>query len=142
MNTSKVSQDAIKHIAQELDLGCICFLNTETLEVESLMMNLSDAYEDRELSNQVDDILDKVNSWEKSIKIKPLNALEYYKIMEHFVERCIPDNDSLKIRLRNALTDNKPFRNFKDIIKSSQYAQAWFDFKQSQLELYVIRVLR
>lgn len=142
MNTSKVSQDAIKHIAQELDLGCICFLNTETLEVESLMMNLSDAYEDRELSNQVDDILDKVNSWEKSIKIKPLNALEYYKIMEHFVEHHIPDNDSLKIRLRNALTDNKPFRNFKDIIKSSQYAQAWFDFKQSQLELYVIRVLQ
>lgn len=64
------------------------------------------------------------------------------KIMEHFVEYHIPDNDSLKIRLRNALTDNKPFRNFKDIIKSSQYAQAWFDFKQSQLELYVIRELR
>lgn len=142
MSDLKVSQDAIRRIAQELDLGCICFLNTETLEVESILMNLSDAYVDRELSDLVDDILDKVNSWEKSIKIKPPNALEYYKIMEHFVEHCIPENASLKMRLEDALAQKKPFRNFKDIVENSKYSQTWFDFKQSQLELYVIRLLQ
>ena len=57
--------------------------------------------------------------------------------MERFIEICIPDNDMIKVRLWNAISKRKPFQNFKFIIDNSEYRQCWFDFKQSQMELFV-----
>lgn len=49
-----------------------------------------------------------------------------------------PDKDRIKERLWNALSKRKPFQNFEFIIDDSKYRQSWFDFKQSQLENYVM----
>lgn len=121
----------IKEIAEQIDMGMICFLNPDTLELESAMGE-SYIYGDGEEFNQ--EIYDKVNKWEKCIRIDPLESYDSFKIMERFIEYCIPDKDRLKERLWNAISGRKPFRQFKFLIDNSQYRQNWFDFKQEELE--------
>ena len=56
--------------------------------------------------------------------------------MEDFVESAVPAG-GLKDELEEALLRKKPFRNFNAIIESSNFSQAWFDFKQDAFEEYV-----
>ena len=49
MVLSKYPKELIKSIAEEIDMGMICFLNTDTLEVESVLgesYNACDDFED------------------------------------------------------------------------------------------------
>jgi hypothetical protein len=57
--------------------------------------------------------------------------------MEQFTE-TLPDSNSLKNRLINALNKRKPFREFKFVIDNSgDYREQWFDFKKQKLEEWV-----
>lgn len=130
----KYSDQLINRIAQEIDMGMVCFLNPDTLEVESAMGE-SYIYGDEEEFNQ--EIYDKVNKWGKHIRITPLESYDSFKIMEKFIENGIPDKDRLKDNLWNAISGRKPFKHFKYIIDNSPYRQNWFDFKLEELEKYV-----
>lgn len=130
----KYSDQLINRIAQEIDMGMVCFLNPETLEVESAMGE-SYIYGDEEEFNQ--EIYDKVDKWGKHIRITPLESYDSFKIMEKFIENGIPDKDRLKDNLWNAISGRKPFKHFKSIIDNSPYHQNWLDFKLEELEKYV-----
>ena len=41
------------------------------------------------------------------------------------------------MRLWKAVSERKPFRNFKYVIDGSEYRQKWFDFRRIQLERLV-----
>ena len=62
---------------------------------------------------------------------------ESFGIMERFIRDCIPDDAGIKERLRKAVSERKPFRNFKYVIDGSEYRQKWFDFRRGQLERLV-----
>ena len=49
----------------------------------------------------------------------------------------IPDDAGIKKRLWKAVSERKPFRNFKYVIDGSEYRQKWFDFRRIQLERLV-----
>lgn len=134
-----IPDQLITEIAQEIDMGMVCFINPETLELESILGN-SYIYEDTEEFNQ--EIFAKVNKWKKYIHIEPLESRESFLIMEKFIKCCIPDKDRFKEELWNAISRPKPFQRFKIKIESSQYRQRWFDFKQEQLEIYVREQLK
>lgn len=136
-NHSKYPQGIIRRIAQEIDMGMICFLNTDTMEYDSVFGQSYDAYYTSDYDDLYQEVYDKVAGWEHSIRIEPLESWESFQIMERFIEICIPDNDMIKVRLWNAISKRKPFQNFKFIIDNSEYRQCWFDFKQSQMELFV-----
>lgn len=136
-NHSKYPQGIIRRIAQEIDMGMICFLNTDTMEYDSVFGQSYDAYYTSDYDDLYQEVYDKVAGWEHSIRIEPLESRESFQIMECFIEICIPDNDMIKVRLWNAISKRKPFQNFKFIIDNSEYRQCWFDFKQSQMELFV-----
>lgn len=136
-NHSKYPQGIIRRIAQEIDMGMICFLNTDTMEYDSVFGQSYDAYYTSDYDDLYQEVYDKVAGWEHSIRIEPLESRESFQIMERFIEICIPDNDMIKVRLWNAISKRKPFQNFKFIIDNSEYRQCWFDFKQSQMELFV-----
>jgi hypothetical protein len=138
MNFSKYPKELIKSIAEEIDMGMICFLNTDTLEIESVLGESYNAYEDDDLYQE---IYDKIDNWANLIRIEPPQSWESFKIMEDFIETCIPDDDSVKKRLWDAISKRKPFQNFKFIIDDSRYRQCWFDFKQSKLEQFVLEQL-
>jgi hypothetical protein len=138
MYVSKYPKELIKRIAEEIDAGMICFLNTDTLEVESVLGEsytafvMDDVYE-----GYHQEVYDKVDRWENMIRFDPPVSWQSFKIMEDFVRDCIPDNDTVKSYLWNALSKRKPFQHFKGIIDNSRYRQHWFDFKQSRLEQLV-----
>jgi len=48
--------------------------------------------------------------------------------MEDFVDALV-DGD-FKKEIFKRLSNYKPFRNFKDLIDSSEYRLSWFDFKE------------
>lgn len=130
-------KEVIASIAEDIDAGMICFLNTDTMEHVILMGKSYYSYweEDDEVNDEYrKGVLDKVDTWKHYIQIDPPESGQSFNIMERFIEHCIPDNDSIKNRLWNAISRHKPFQNFKFIIDNSEYRQNWFDFKQSQLE--------
>lgn len=138
MDFSKYPKELIKRIAEEIDMGMICFINTDTLEVESVLGESYNAYGDDDYYQEV---YDKIDSWKNFIRIEPPQSWQSFKIMEDFIETCISEDNSVKKRLLNAISKRKPFQNFKFIIDDSQYRQCWFDFKQSKLEQFVLEQL-
>lgn len=141
MEFSKYPKELIKSIAEEIDMGMICFLNTDTLEVEGVLGDSYNAFGDSDFKDFYQEVYDKVNRWESFIRIEPLQSWQSFKIMEDFIETCIPDDDSVKKRLWDAISKRKPFQNFKFIIDDSRHRQEWFDFKQSKLEQFVLEQL-
>lgn len=141
MNYRQYPKEVIIDIAQEIDMGMICFLNTDTMEFDSVLGQSYDAYWTGDHDDLYQEVYEKVNGWEHSVKIEPPESWQSFKIIENFIENCVPDNDSIKSCLWNAISGGKPFQNFRVIIDNSQYRQLWFDFKQSQLEQFVLEQL-
>jgi len=138
---SKYPKEVIINIAQEIDMGMICFLNTDTMEFDSVLGQSYDTYWTGDHDDLYQKVYAKVDSWEHSVRIEPPESWQSFKIMESFIENCIPDNNPIQSRLWNAISRRRPFQNFKFIIDKSKYRQLWFDFKQSQLEQFVLEQL-
>lgn len=141
MDFSKYPKELIRSIAEEIDIGMICFLNTDTLEVESVLRENYNAYGDDDFKDFYQEVYDKVDNWVNLIRIEPPQSWQSFKIMEDFIETCISDDDSVKNHLWDAISKKKPFQSFKSIIDDSQYRQCWFDFKQAKLESFVLEQL-
>ncbi len=136
METPKYPAELVKRIAEEVGMGLICFLNTDTHEVESVLGEGYNAYLEDDDSYR--DVYDKVAGWEHSVRIEPPESWESFKIMEDFIGSCIPDGEPVGRSLSEALARRKPFQHFKFVIDGSKYRQQWFDYKQSRLEEFVL----
>jgi len=105
----KPSDEQLKSIAEDLDMGLICYLNLYTMEMESMMSENSWGGTG-DTDELLEETYEKVNKWERSITFEPLESFESFKIMEHFVADCIPEGQ-FYTQLFNALAYNKPFHN-------------------------------
>jgi len=129
--------NAVKEIAESIDLGNVCFLNTNTLAVDEIPKGLFFSPSDYKMETgfSLKDFNPKYTRWKKYITIEPLESNESFKIMEKFVDQL--DNSKLRERLVYALYNGRPFANFKNIIDNSDIRQDWFDFKDKKLQEYV-----
>ncbi|CAM4254002.1 UPF0158 family protein [Gillisia hiemivivida] len=59
--------------------------------------------------------------------------------MENFKDE-LTDNH-FKEKLNEALTNRKPFQNFKYLIDNSEYRESWFGFKQKEIEKIVVETI-
>jgi hypothetical protein len=127
----------VKEIAGSIDAGFVCFLNTDTLEIDEFPRDLlSDSYMYKMNTGvSLDQLNLKYTKWEKYITIEPLEANESFRIMAKFTDQL--DNSRFRTQLVYALNNRKPFVNFKHIIDNSEFRQDWFDFKDKQLQEYV-----
>ena len=127
----------VKEVAGSIDAGFVCFLNTDTLEIDEFPRELlSNSYlYTMNTGVSLDELNLKYTQWENYITIEPLEGNESFRIMEKYAEQL--DNARLRAQLVNALYNPKPFANFKRIIDNSDYRQDWFDFKDNQLQDYV-----
>lgn len=84
-NSNNIPEKVINEIAGLIDCGLICFLNPETLEIETIMGN---SYYD-DYSDMRDEIFSRIDNWPKCIEIVPPESWEGFKIMEnlHFLFR-------------------------------------------------------
>ena len=100
------------------------YLDTETGEIIPLHEDFDDAAELRE---RIDASLG-----ERYRSIEPLESHESFRIMEHFAA-ALPES-RLKSRLFDALTRNKPFRHFQDIVHADlALRDQWFAFRDDAL---------
>lgn len=103
------------------------FLDTETGEIH---MPFPDSEEDEELSERID-----ADSGKRYLRIERLDSHESFRTMENF-SISLPES-SLKSRLLDALSRNKPFRRFKDIVDSDlALRKQWFAFRDLAQERY------
>jgi len=134
-------QKAVSGIADSLTAGFVCFVNTDTWEVEEIPRHALEEPEDYEAmtGESTDDFRLKHQEWKKSIEIEPPESYDSFKIMERFAKN-VPDTN-LREKLMDALSMRRPFANFKSIVDDSDYRQVWFDFRQKRLEQYVYEIL-
>jgi hypothetical protein len=128
--------ELISSLADSLNAGLTCYLNPDSLEVIEVPKALFDDFDSENLEDFQSD-LDRVESeWDNCITIEPPEPFESFKFMEQFARYEVQDK-SIQERLIFALSNGKPFRNFKNIVESSSCRQQWFDFHQLCLEEYV-----
>ena len=131
-----ISEKIIRSIADELDVGCTYFVNTDTGEYVPVMNDGMFA----QFNIEDSDDIEKIDSWEHFIRIDKPDSNEFFNIMERFVNEVIPEG-KLKERFWKALSKSHPFRNFNEIVHNSDFRESWFAFKQEALEKYVRREL-
>jgi len=134
------SNELLKNIAEAIDSGDVCFVNLDTFEMEGVMSEMLDEYPFGDQAEFVQEIIEKVDQWEHMYRIEPLESSDSFRIMEDFVNQCIPKGKFYD-RLCDVLSNAKPFRNFRDIIEDSEYRQDWFDFKLEEKKKYVKTLL-
>ncbi len=134
-------QEIIKSLAEETGIGMICYLNPDTMETDSVFGESYDAHWSGEYDDIYREVEAKIAKWEHCIRIDPPKPWESFKMMEDFIECCIPDNDVTKEQLWSVISGRKPFQYFKYIVEISPYCQQWFDFRQLQLEKHVRKFL-
>ncbi|MCD4792401.1 MAG: UPF0158 family protein [Bacteroidales bacterium] len=138
----KVHRKIIKEIAENIDCGMVCFINTETLETENAPQTFIEDPEEFEMITGMtaEDMKLKYLEWENYITVNPLESYEAFKIMEYFIDTVV--DKILQNKLIDALNRRKPFAGFNSVVDNSDYRQKWFDFKQQQLEEHVGMILK
>ena len=138
----KVPTKIIKEIAENIDCGMVCFINTDTLETENAPQTFIEDPEEFEMITGMtaEDMKLKYLEWENYITVNPLESYEAFKIMEYFVDTVA--DKILQNKLIDALNRKKPFAGFNSVVDNSDYRQKWFDFKQQQLEEHVGMILK
>ena len=132
---SGVPEETVREIAEMLDCGHVCYLNPDTNETVFIPNPAS--WEYFEEPDMVTKELEKVDSWERRIKLAPPESFESFQFMESFIDE-LPENESiLRNKLISALSHSHPFARFKAAIDNCPYRQEWFDHKQRCLEKYV-----
>lgn len=138
----------ICEIAENIDSGLVCFLNPNTLEIDSYPsdlleeVNLFDGKPKKVRKTMkelygVDNV--RVLDWDNYFEFSPSDSYEGFRIMEAFTQQL--NEGKLQNQLIEALNNRKPFANFKNIIDYSNKRQEWFDFKRKWLENSVAREL-
>jgi len=131
-----LTQEQIKEIAEELDMGFRCLVNKTNGE----LLFFPDTLKLYDIDTEAweEEIEKFENNPSDYAEIKALESWNSFKIMEDFI-KTITDNNKLKEKLINALQRRKPFREFKYVIDNSgEYRQLWFEFKDRSLQNWVI----
>jgi len=129
----------IREIANHLNCGENCYYNRNTNQIITIPQFL-EIYDDEEYNELFQKDIDQVNNHKsKYIKIEVLESIESFKIMEKFTDKI--SENSFKNSLEKILQKKKPFRNFKDVVENSDYREAWFEFKQKEIEKIVEKII-
>ena len=134
-STSGLPEETVREIAEMLDCGHVCYLNPDTNETVFIPNPAS--WEYFEEPDMVTKELEKVDSWERRIKLAPPESFESFQFMESFIDELPESESTLRNKLISALSHSHPFARFKAVIDNCPYRQEWFDHKQRCLEKYV-----
>ena len=123
-------------IAQSIDCGQIVYINLDTMQMEEVVPDMEDPEDFKYNYGDCDWATEpEFYNWENTMRFRPLESHESFKIMEAFAENM--EDGKFREQLFDALNHRKPFANFKWKIDNSPYRQDWFDFKQKWLEGHV-----
>lgn len=94
-------KELISKVTESIDCGLICFINTETFEMEDVPGQLIEDPEEYEaLTGTTEEMMDlKHRQWEQVISIEPMDSGESFRIMEDFAQSII-DHRSFGVQAR------------------------------------------
>lgn len=125
----KLTDEQIKSIAEDLDIGMKVYIHLETNEIKTII-DLDQHY-DADTEAWEEDINEIEENFDKYIQFEKMDSRESFQVMEDFVETI--KDDELRNKLELGLSLSKPFRNFKDIIDDEdEYRKRWFEFKNEK----------
>ncbi len=138
----------VNEIAQYLDMGLMCYLNTETLELSFIPQEIIHDVEGSDDVEEIKQQLDELHAWQSvdfldwdnPIEFSPFPTNQSFRIMEKFTLN-LPSDHNLRPKLINALRNRKPFANFGHIIHNSNLREEWFEFKRQYLDNIVAKEL-
>jgi Uncharacterised protein family (UPF0158) len=130
-----ITGELIKEIAEQLDCGFRCYIHKETGELITLPDENHHSGMDMEF--WAGDMEKVEESFGDYWVVKPPKSSDSFRMMEDFAY-TLPESESLRRRLIYALSQRKPFRQFKFVIDNSgPFRQQWFDFKDIQMQKWV-----
>jgi hypothetical protein len=131
-----ITEEKIREIAENLDVGFRTFYHLKTGEIETMPDFNQPEWFGQDVE-QWQDTLDKLDeNWGDYFEFEKMTSHESFEVMVDFAETV--DNKKLQDRLYRALNRSKPFRNFKwEMDNSGEYRQKWFDFKNQRLIEFV-----
>ncbi|MFA5806253.1 MAG: UPF0158 family protein [Melioribacteraceae bacterium] len=125
----RLTEEQIKSIAEDLDIGMKVFVHIETNEIKSIINLEENIYADEEMWEE--DIKEIEGNIDKYLEFEKMDSRESFQVMEEFVETV--QDEELRKKLELGLSLSKPFRNFKDIIDDdNEYRTKWFAFKNAK----------
>ena len=132
-----LSPEKINEIAEEIDSGCRCYINSSTGNFISIPKDY-DLDDTGAWDNDIKEIERNAN---KYFEIEPMSSKDTFNIMELFID-SIESGSKIKFELIDAIRRPKPFRHFRSIIDASgTIRENWFDFKKMKLIEHVKRRL-
>lgn len=135
----KLTKQQINEIAQMLDADLNIYVHKENAHILEVP-NLDEGDDNIELW---EDVVNEINNnGDKYLQLYPLDTNKSYKLMEHFSETV--QNKELRLKLEYALTNSKPFHNFKYEIDfyGGNIRQKWFAFKEKRYEVWVTQQIK
>ena len=125
----KLTEEQIKSIAEDLDIGMKVYVHIETNEIKTII-DLDQHY-DADTEAWEEDIKEIEENYDRYLEFEKMDSRESFQVMEEFVETV--EDEELRKKLELGLSLSKPFRNFKDIIDDeNEYRMKWFSFKSAK----------
>jgi hypothetical protein len=129
-NGNSIDLDMLEVALDDSDPMHSYFLNLVSGEVVFMSDDLGPSDEDERLSEQID-------ASNEYVAIEPIPSHQAYRWMVEFVDEVVaPADEDAASQLSRALHGKGAFRRFKDALHrvSDQWLQAWYQWKQTQLE--------
>ncbi|MES2265449.1 MAG: UPF0158 family protein [Bacteroidota bacterium] len=128
-----ITQDKLKEIADNLDMGMRCFYNKVTSEIESYPKNL----EYTGLEDEWEDTVSKIEANAANYyEFESMNSNEAFNVMMDFTNEIT--DKSIYNKFLNALSRKKPFANFNNLLQYYPYLQQeWFAYKSRKSSTFV-----
>ena len=123
-----MTEEAIKEIADNLDMGNRCFLHKVSKEIKFIPdFDSFDIHDDELWEDELQFLEGDLDDF---IEIEGMSSYQGFEVMKDFIDTV--DDLALKAKLDFALQKSKPFRQFKIVIDDSgDYRQQWFSFKNN-----------
>lgn len=134
INIPKEYKKVIAAAANALQTGEVCFINKDTLEIESIFKDLLMSPEEYEDATGEKLIL-KHENWDNYHEIYPLDSDDSFKIMEGFISQV--KEKSMKSLIIDTLENSKPFANFRRLIDNSNYREQWFEYRFKKTQQFI-----
>ena len=131
----KLTQDQIKELAENLQLGYTVYINPDTDEIKYLIDE--DKYPDAR--NIFGEELDEIDTWDHVVELREMPSFEAFRVMEDFAYKV---DDDFHDDLMETLNKGKPFANFKELVESSEYRKEWLEYRDQRYLEYTERLLR
>jgi len=135
----EISEKIIAEIADNLDIGMLCFVHKRTGNIKTIIDEMRWLGADTEAW---EDDMEEIDTNRSSyIEFEAMNSHESFEVMLDFTETV--RNEHLQQKLERALSRSKPFRHFKNTIDhEDDYREEWFAYKKERYIEFVKQQMR